>query len=174
MSEYKLVTGCTVEDAAGIAKTNMSAFYEVPGWNIMWRHKDLPYLIDTVTKRYTHSLLTNREVKRHEKVIHVPTGEIVGYARWVLPESAKDAWLEAQTPDVSEEDREKYAQIYKDTEFKPAHEGIEAIMDDHHKDWKTKYLPEGPYISTSNSSLPLMVKARVPLSLEFMLVFRHT
>ncbi|KAE8375269.1 hypothetical protein BDV26DRAFT_299842 [Aspergillus bertholletiae] len=58
----------------------------------------LDYLITQSAKRYPRTLLNARHKNRHRKAVDATTGEVVGYAQWILP----DTHLEAQIPDVSE------------------------------------------------------------------------
>ena len=151
MADYKLIPFCTVEDPAnGLARNNMSAFWEIPGWNIIWpAGKDLEYLVNATTKRMPHALLTDRPVRRHQKVIYVPTGEIVGYARWVISDSLKDEWLEAQVPDVSEEEKKRFSEQHAGTDFSFRRDLPD--MDGHIPGWKAKYGPKGPVFGKSTT-----------------------
>lgn len=108
MSTYKLVPNCTVDDAAGLARSNMSAFWGETWWNMLWVDKSLESIIANGAARMPRNLLKERQTYRHQKVIDSTTGQIVGYARWILPDSHKDGWLEAMTPDVSVEDRSRF------------------------------------------------------------------
>ncbi|RGP65693.1 acetyltransferase gnat family domain-containing [Fusarium longipes] len=94
-------------------------------------------MIRGITDRSPKNLLTDRDVRRHQKVVHIATGDIVGYARWIMPESQKTAWLIAQTPDVSVEQREMFTKRHAETEWDPRQDGDE--LDDHIDGWREKY-----------------------------------
>ena len=113
MSPYE-VCAVTVADAPGIAKNNMSAFYEDVHWRLVWQDNPLSNLIKGATDRYPHNITQNRATKRHQKAIDSSTGELVGYARWVLPEGYENLWPEAQLDELSEEEREKCRKLYEE------------------------------------------------------------
>lgn len=109
------ISGCTVADAAALARNNMSAFWEDPTWVLLWPEDvTLDFLIEQSTKRHPQNLLRDRAAIRHEKAINPVTGAVVGYARWVLPEgyrtveNGEPAWAEAQVPAVSKEEEERF------------------------------------------------------------------
>lgn len=143
MSDYK-VFNCTVDDAAGLAKCNMTSFYQEPSWNIMWKHTTLDFLIQNTTSRLPKNLLTERGVRRHQKVVHAPSNTIVGYIKWILPESAQNEWLAAQVPDVNDNDHKRFAELHSTTIFDP--QQLPEVSDDHYKVWKEKHGPHGPHI----------------------------
>jgi len=60
---------------------------------------------------------------RHQKAVDPISGEVVGYARWVLPEGYCEKeedgervaeWKEAQVEDVSEEDRGRFEEMARE------------------------------------------------------------
>lgn len=108
MSTLQLVKQCTVEDGPALAKNNMSAFWEQKWWNINWETATLDEVIEKAAARMPRNLLKDRHVLRHQMVIDTATGQPVGYARWIMPESHADGWLEAQVPNVSDEERKRY------------------------------------------------------------------
>ncbi|CAM1508899.1 Fc.00g026380.m01.CDS01 [Cosmosporella sp. VM-42] len=112
MAAYTLVSNCTVDDAAGLSKSNMSAFWQNTWWNMLWVNQDLDSIIASATLRMPKVLLTDRIVRRHQKIVHSATGDIVGYARWILPDSHASSWLEAQVPDVSEMEKTQFEEAY--------------------------------------------------------------
>ncbi|KAK3900099.1 hypothetical protein C8A05DRAFT_17561 [Staphylotrichum tortipilum] len=81
-----------------------------------WRHRTLDYHISQVALRYPRTLQRNRATARHQKAVDTATGEILGYARWSIPEShatittaesdgnGTPAWPEAVIPAVSAEE----------------------------------------------------------------------
>ena len=59
-----------------------------------------------------HNLLTDRAHRRHQKAVDVNSGAVVGYARWILPDTCAEntpiglldiLWSTAQIPTVSQE-----------------------------------------------------------------------
>ncbi|KAK6069573.1 hypothetical protein SCUP515_08921 [Seiridium cupressi] len=110
MPTYK-IERCTVEDAAGLARNNMSAFWTDPTWILIWEEgRSRESVIEACTLRMPNNLLNNRAHKRHLKAIEVETGTIVGYVRFVLPDRLSGDWLDAQTPDATAEEKEEFAQ----------------------------------------------------------------
>lgn len=144
MATYRLVPNCTVDDAVGLANSNMTAFYGEPWWNMNW-DKPLDAIIESATARMPTNLLKERDVRRQQKVIDTATGQIVGYARWILPASHADSWLDAQVPDVSEQDKARFQAAYEavDWAIRPEVEGSDdLVVEQFHK-----HAPKGPYIS---------------------------
>ncbi|KAG9496752.1 hypothetical protein J7337_011535 [Fusarium musae] len=140
MSGYQLQSPCRVEDGLLIAQSQVSAFFEEAWWRLSWTDRTRESLIQSIADRSPKNLLTNREVRRHQKIVHLETGDIVGYARWILPESHKDAWLEAQTPDVSDEQREVFARRHAETDWNPREDNDK--LDDHIGGWREKHKQE--------------------------------
>ncbi|KAJ5649716.1 uncharacterized protein N7484_003439 [Penicillium longicatenatum] len=109
---------CFPADAPGLATAMMSARLTDPHWVKQWEDNVLPN--DIITKaidRVPWNLISGRETKRHQKVIDVRSGEIVGYGRWLLPPhlARNDVWQEAQVAEVTSDERavfEKLAQAY--------------------------------------------------------------
>lgn len=109
MPEYN-ITGCTVGDAADVARNNMSAFWEDPNWRYIWNDTDLPSVIQQCTIRTPNNLIKDRDLLRHFKAVDPETGDFMGYIRWKLPvryhkdKHGNPTWPEGQTPNVSAED----------------------------------------------------------------------
>lgn len=144
MATYKLVPNCTVDDAVGLANSNMTAFWGEPWWNMNW-DKPLAAIIESASARMPTNLLKDRNVRRHQKVIDTSTGQIVGYARWILPESHADSWLDAQVPDVSEQDKARFQTAFEaaDWAIRPeVHDSDDLVLEQFHK-----HTPKGPYMS---------------------------
>ncbi|KAK1245469.1 hypothetical protein MKX08_005098 [Trichoderma sp. CBMAI-0020] len=143
MAIYKLVSNCTVDDAVGLANSNMTAFYGEPWWNMNW-DKPLDAIIESATARMPTNLLKDRDVRRHQKVIDTATGQVVGYARWILPASHADSWLDAQVPDVSEQDKARFQTAYEaaDWAIRPEVEDSDDLVTEQFH----KHAPKGPYI----------------------------
>ncbi|KAF3070629.1 hypothetical protein GL218_00218 [Daldinia childiae] len=150
MTTWK-IERCTVADAATLARNNMSAFWEDPNWNLIWpKETTREFLIENAIKRYPRTLVTNREKMRHEKAVDPATGELVGYARWILPSghlATKDGspeWAEAQVPDVSDEEKTRFEELAKSAWWK-ARKEVDG-MDDKNDEAMDRLLAEGTYI----------------------------
>jgi hypothetical protein len=140
MAAYELQSPCRVEDAQYIALSKVSAFFEEPWWRLSWTGRTRESIVQSVADRSPKNLLADREVRRHQKVVHLETGDIAGYARWIMPESHKDHWLNAQTPDVSDEEREVFDKRHAETEWNPRTENDK--YDEHIDGWREKYKNE--------------------------------
>lgn len=111
MARWK-IEGCTVDDAAAVARNTGGAFWEEPMWKLQWT-SDITqeFITEQLVKLQPLRLLRDRDALRHQKAVDPDTGELVGYARWRLPEERTTAtggeleWAEAQIPDVSAEKR---------------------------------------------------------------------
>lgn len=134
---YQVQSPCRVKDGKYIAQSKVAAFWDEAWWRLSWTGRTKDYVLRGITDRSPKNLLTDREVRRHQKAVHNETGDIVGYARWIMPESHKDSWLIAQTPDVSDEEREVFTKRHSEAEFDPRSEHDE--LDDHMDGWREKY-----------------------------------
>lgn len=128
-----------------MATNNMSAFWEQTWWRMLWVDKSLDQIIESSILRMPLNLLTDRAVRRHQKVIDTATNEVVGYARWILPESCADCWLEARVPDVSDKDRLLFRERFASAEWSPREDmkGFDAPLDN----MMQKHAPKGVYLS---------------------------
>ncbi|KAL7900361.1 hypothetical protein HDV63DRAFT_370943 [Trichoderma sp. SZMC 28014] len=119
------IAPCSLADSAALSRNNMSAFWEIPNWILAWRHTTLEEHIDKMTKRYPRRLISDRETSRHQKVVDPETGRLLGYARWVLPESytvlsnGEPAWPEAMFPAVSPEEEAEIKRVAEETQLNP-------------------------------------------------------
>lgn len=107
--------------------------------------KPLAAIIESAAARMPVNLLKERNVRRHQKVIDTSTGQIVGYARWILPESHADSWLDAQVPDVSEQDKARFQTAFAaaDWAIRPEVDGSDDLV----LEQFNKHIPKGPYMS---------------------------
>ncbi|CAG9975175.1 unnamed protein product [Clonostachys byssicola] len=137
MAPYEISPNCTVADAKGIASCNVSAYWKETWWRLLWPEKTPESLVEAIAARTPRNLLQMRGLRRHQKVKDVASGEIVGYARWVLPDSHDDKWLEAQTPDVDEAAKAKFKSEFEEADYEPRDDMDE--MDDHMWEWRSKY-----------------------------------
>ncbi|KEQ63797.1 uncharacterized protein M437DRAFT_46137 [Aureobasidium melanogenum CBS 110374] len=85
-------------DAPGLAETMMLAMSQSPHYTLLLSNTPIQDLIHDTCLRMPQNITSNRDFLRHQKVIHIPTGRIVAYTRWELPEleTSKDVWLDAQ------------------------------------------------------------------------------
>jgi hypothetical protein len=134
---YQIQTPCRVEDGKYIAQSKVAAFWDEAWWRLSWTGRAKEYMIRGITDRSPKNLLTDRDIRRHQKAVHSETGDIVGYARWIMPEAHKDSWLIAQTPDVSAEQKEIFTKRHAETEWDPRTDNDE--LDDHIDGWREKY-----------------------------------
>ena len=119
-----------LSDAPAIARNNMSAFWEDPNWQPLWGKQTLPFVISQSAKRMPKSILSERETYRQECAIDRETGELVGFARWILPDSKRyvpgtegrwgwgakgePEWKETQIAEVSPEQWAEVQQNFHD------------------------------------------------------------
>lgn len=142
---YKLVTHCTVEDAVGLSHAKIESFVKEPWWTSEFPPDRTETILESMILREPYNQLMARNIRRHQKVIYVPTGEIVGYSRWFVP--SPEDWLEAQTPAVSEEEEETWKIQYQKAYWHFVEDGMGT--DDHVSAWRADLTPTGPVISTS-------------------------
>lgn len=72
------VRRCTVADAPRLAYNNMRAFWESPGYKLLWTGRTLEYVTANAAKRMPRNLLSDRARRRHQLVVDGETGCIVG------------------------------------------------------------------------------------------------
>lgn len=152
MADYELRTA-TVADAASIANNNVRAFWGEPGWRILYMQENGKFVVNEaalITQfqiRTPYNLIKDRVLTRHQVVLHVPTGEVVGYARWMVPVTHMDMWDDAKVPDVPEDEKMTYQETFKRTPLPLAKRNDDPVPDNHYGGWKEKYGPFLPYMS---------------------------
>ncbi|KAI1865573.1 hypothetical protein JX265_007896 [Neoarthrinium moseri] len=114
------IEGCTVQDGAGLARNNMTAFWTDPTWVLLWKNKTTEYVVQQCTLRMPKNLLDDRAHKRHQKVVDTETGVVVGYCRWLLPDRLTGEWLEAQTPVVSRAEEKEFSKRFDSADWSTA------------------------------------------------------
>ena len=72
-------------DSPGLACALISTFYKNPHRALMWPNMTCKGITHHYLRRLPDILLAFRDLERHEKIIHTPTGEVVGYSRWLFP-----------------------------------------------------------------------------------------
>ncbi|WQF81103.1 Putative GNAT domain, acyl-CoA N-acyltransferase [Colletotrichum destructivum] len=100
------------EDAAGLSQVMMRAFYRDPHWRLLWGSMTLEDIIVSCENRLPRNLVKGRGSRRHRKAVDAVTGEVVGYARWVLPEGQEDLWKDAQVAEPSAQQAALYEARY--------------------------------------------------------------
>ena len=121
MSSYTL-DSCSLQDAASIAKNNVSAFWTDPNWPLIWTrlNKTESYVISQAARRMPQNLLSDPSRRRHLKAVDVESGRLVGYARWLLPEGMDAAWPEAMTLRSNDEEVRQKEEEVAQREFNSA------------------------------------------------------
>lgn len=107
------IRGCTVDDAAPLARNNMPAFWTDMNWRLNWTGWELEQIIAECTKRMPQNLLKDRAALRHEMAVD-GAGNTLGYARWVLPKrlAGNKIWGSAQTLAVDAASEKEYAKLF--------------------------------------------------------------
>lgn len=154
MAEY-IITNCTVQDAVDLARNNIPAFWEDPNWRYCWMDFGLEKLVKATEDRYPRNqLIKDRHVLRHFKAIDPQTGKLVGYIRWMLPESrctnedGTPVWPEGQVPEVSPKERDAFIKKAEAAEYKPKDFGDDDHFDEVFTCRKDVLVVEKEYIST--------------------------
>lgn len=141
------IENCTVEDAAALARNNGTAFWEEPMWKMMWpKDKSLEFIIESLAKILANRLISDRETTRHQKLVDLETGSLLGYSRWRFPE-ATTKWADAQVPNVDADQRQKIQEVAGSTWWEPR-EDLEPL-DSKNNEVMEHILAEKPYISES-------------------------
>ncbi|KAL7942562.1 hypothetical protein V8C42DRAFT_331352 [Trichoderma barbatum] len=149
MSTYALAP-VNITDSEALSRNNVSAFWEDPNWVLAWRHTTLEKHIDTLTRRYPRRLINDRANSRHQKAIDPQTGRLLGYARWILPESyatapdGKPVWPEAMGPLVGPEEEAEIKRIAEATPWDPNNESDP--LDNKINKIKDELMQRKPYI----------------------------
>ncbi|KAH8694012.1 hypothetical protein BGW36DRAFT_361834 [Talaromyces proteolyticus] len=130
----------------------MAAFWEDPTWIILWpKDITLDFLIEQSAKRQARNLLQSRQDRRHQKAVDPVTNAVVGYARWILPsghvttEEGGPEWVEAQVPDVSEEEKKHFEELAQSAWWNPGSDMGE--IDEKNEEVMERILAEKPYIT---------------------------
>ena len=87
-----------------------------PHWVFIWKDPSAKEIIARTTDRVPQNLVSERDTKRHQKVIDSETGRVVGYARWLLPPTLADrgdVWLEAQVPEATADERASFEKRHR-------------------------------------------------------------
>lgn len=117
MSTFEIAP-CTLQDAPAIARNNVIACWEDEHWAAMWTkvNKSRDYVLSQAASRWPYNLARDPLRRRHEKVVDVSTGELIGFANWILPkvnaageeseavmQEIGELWPEARGPTTDDE-----------------------------------------------------------------------
>ncbi|MCJ1472256.1 hypothetical protein MMC13_000903 [Lambiella insularis] len=120
------ISSCTVDDGPALGHLNVSAFWTDPTWVLIWRGKTVDYVALQAARRMPRNLLTDTAHRRHQKAVDINFGAVVGYARWILPDTATEAaavgspdslWPEARVPAVSKEREDEAEAEFTDADW---------------------------------------------------------
>lgn len=127
-----VIQPCTFADAYTVGSNNVKSFWT----DITWRQTFAGQTVDLVAHnggvRGASNFLRDRAHRRHLKAVDSATGEIVGYARWLLPHAGctggdddpcHTIWPEARMPDVTEEERKEAEERSEKAAWKSLMEG---------------------------------------------------
>lgn len=115
-------------EAPSLARAMMSAFYQDKHWVLLWPQMSLEDIISRCIERLPWNLVKVRTNKRHEKVVDEASGEIVGYARWILPKGFEYIWPEAQISEPTAEDYQAYELKWKGATVNGSSKGSNTVM----------------------------------------------
>lgn len=102
----------------------MSAFWTDPTWPHIWAPKSLDYVIGQAALRMPATLLKDPVHRRHQKATHSQTGELIGYARWLLPNMdtiSDNFWPEAKVQPVDAESETQYEKAFDSADWEYSH-----------------------------------------------------
>ncbi|KAH8802600.1 acetyltransferase [Xylogone sp. PMI_703] len=151
MATY-IITQCTISDGPALTADNIPAFWRDLHWILAWRHRTLEHHVAEVTKRFPRNLINNRETWRHQKAVDPETGEIVGYARWILPSTHATtadgalAWPEAVIPAVGPDEEAEIRRIASTAIWDPNTDSDELLVPI--REIEEEILARKPYMRT--------------------------
>lgn len=92
----------------------MRAFYQDAHWASLWKGVTLENIIYDCARRLPWNLVKVTSTKRHRKVVDDATGNVVGYARWIIPDGHIDTWADGVVLENDLEKRQAYEQAFQD------------------------------------------------------------
>jgi hypothetical protein len=166
MSSQFIIRPCTPADGPAIAHNNISAFWRDTNWVLLWKGKTMEYVISQSVKRWPWNLIKNPVRNRFEACVDAETGELLGFAYWILPtvESLKKHgiaiseeellqwWLEAKVPEVEEEEKKRILQQSSEADWAFNH--ATDVLDAPRDALKRRCEKEKPYLGQSDNLLP--------------------
>ncbi|KZL83399.1 gnat family acetyltransferase protein [Colletotrichum incanum] len=94
---------CSPEDVSSLSQAMIRACYHDPHWRLLWGSMSL---------ELPRNLVKGRVFRCNRKAIDIATGEIVDYARWLLPEGEEMRCEEDQVEEPSTEQLKRYEALY--------------------------------------------------------------
>ena len=117
-------------DSMGLADTMMRAFYQDAHWASLWKGVTLDTIIYDCARRLPWNIVKVTSPKRHRKVVEEATGNVVGYARWIIPDGHVDTWANGIVLETDLEKRQAYEQTFQDVTDDGKIRGIDHQMVD--------------------------------------------
>lgn len=114
----------------GLADTMMRAFYQDAHWASLWKGVTLDTIIYDCARRLPWNIVKVTSPKRHRKVVEEATGNVVGYARWIIPDGHVDTWANGIVLETDLEKRQAYEQAFQDVTDDGKIRGIDHQMVD--------------------------------------------
>ncbi|KAH0359426.1 acyl-CoA N-acyltransferase, partial [Aureobasidium melanogenum] len=113
------ITTAEVALAPSIANAMVSARWKDPHWVALFRPDISSARVTSETaQRLPWNLITGRATKRHQIAVDDLTGEVVAYARWILPEHLASVdpvvWPQAQVQEPTEDQMVEFEKMSKD------------------------------------------------------------
>ena len=100
-------------DSADLADTMMRAFYQDAQWASLWMNTTLCNIIHDCANRLPWNLVNVASMKRHRKAVDGVTGNVVGYARWIIPKGSIDDWGGGIVVETDSERRRAYEERFR-------------------------------------------------------------
>lgn len=157
-----LVQPVTVTDADALASVMTSSRWQDAHWKALFEDFTTPEQVTLeCAQRLPWNLVNGRAVKRHQKAINIESGEVVGYARWILPpglaEAKPTAWIEAQVTDVSPDQRQQFEANFVDAtndgQIRHLRRDLVLYRSTSLEEVEKKFMEDGPYLCTLDHCL---------------------
>ncbi|KAL1305764.1 hypothetical protein AAFC00_007342 [Neodothiora populina] len=111
-------------------------------------------------QRLPWNLINGRAKKRHQKTVHKETGEVVAYARWILPQHLSDAdkanviWEDAQVVDVNIEQqhifKKNFDSVTDDGQIRHLKKDLLNYRSTPLEEVDAKFTKSGPYLGEAH------------------------
>lgn len=146
-----------VTDADTLASVMTSSHWQDAHWKALFEDFTTPEQVTLeCAQRLPWNLVNGRAVKRHQKAIDIESGEVVGYARWILPpglpEAKTTAWIEAQVTDVSPDRRQQFEVSFVDAtdnkQIRHLRRDLVTYRSTLLEEVDEKFMEDGPYLCT--------------------------
>lgn len=168
----------TVTDAPALASVMTDSRWADHHWKALFKPSTTPSQVThECAQRLPWNLINGRAAKRHEKAVDVETGQVVGYARWLLPahlaEETKEGvavWQDAQVAEPSAEQRARFERDFVDNTDDGQIRHLRLDLLEYRNtalvDVDEKYEKDGPYLCKHCSFVRLMHIDRLTLHLQ--------